>query len=964
MAGGRGHRDCWMGGASAMKHEASGPQVPSLFLHQPYHHCQLKAEDNPTVGADSDRHWREVEALTAKHRRYNLSIQRARKATCKAIAQVRPQLTRAFQSPLMSPTFKVLFPLPGRRPNSSAHHTSPRSQSSPSTRSEGDGSPLSYPGSKAERLLGSIEFDRGELRKKQSKKERKSLRKCPSFMSVTLADTDSERGRQEEGFPFPGMKSPSEVCRQNTPALSRQGSSPLLGEHYAAGATNPDYFSTPSSQPDRRAESSTTLRSYYDKSKAPLLVSQQTSSSSARDLALRKGMPQLSSPLSRSVLADSKSKETGMSHLRELSADSKVSEGSKVSASSIIAGTPRRRPSVIDPPTLYPNAPQTFHAVSPPPAFIDISLSKPLCPTDPLSKRSRWWQRSKADHSSLTPSVEAKSSYDPEASNQRLSTGKASLRKPKTGSRNWFDGLDEDDLHVKHRQEPQQQEVRRQHLAENRGLPLSISEILGQGSRPAPNTQRKSSFSSKSGPSDRKLSFHINSVTSRGVIRNSSCPIPTSGSTTTTAMGGNICEKSPRSTGSSKGISANIDLHVSSVLYLSSSDDDEDNTLTAQRESSHRGHRIRASVERADYGDDILIGSAQRVQQVRPRPVVNKHSRRPLSKRSNSSEIVPPVPEIPSRPHLGQRNSSLRWRGMMEEKSITTTDAGEASSTVESGENSTTNIDTPLSSPVSTRTTSTSRKRMSSFRGSKLMKVTSEEEKLLEAMREKRASIRHNDFQKGFNKAMRLQAGAELFAPRPQTASVDGRASFRRSSSLYDPRHSSRGGSRCSVSPPPMLTSARYEHETKPSLAFLGAGNNRMSVSTDKLHELDSEAYSFPQVPEIVRPSLHPDVSAGKPSPSLSFSPSDILPSTRSTRNSPLTPSPGHDGSIGRITSGVPSIEKTLSKTKGKLLGTGRKGHERKRTVSNNVVMFGENEGSVVQADEEGEIVRWAMGSF
>ncbi|KAL9104199.1 MAG: hypothetical protein Q9163_000851 [Psora crenata] len=799
----------------------------------------------------------------------------------------------------MARTFKVSFPLPGRRPNS-ATQTTPGLRGPPSNRSEGDGSPLMYPGSKAERVLGGTDFEGCDFKKKLSRKERKSLRKYPSFISMTLAETDNDRDREEEGFLFSGTKTSSEPHRHMSPALSKQGSSPLLGEHRTAGSTNSGYLNAPSMPHNLREGSSNTLRPHYDKSTAPLLISQQTSASSARDLALRKGMPQISSRLSHNVSGDFKPTETGVEHVRRFSGDSKVTEGSKASARSKIAGTQRLRPLATDPPTLNPSAPRVFHAMSPPPALINSSLPKPIRPVDSQRKRSRWWQRSKAGYPPPSPPpMPAELAYVPTTPDAHFSTGEAHVRRTREGARNWFDGLDEDDVHVNLHEERRQEEVSQYRPAENCGAPLSISEILAKDPRRASITQTKSSFSSKSGPPDRKLSFRLDSTAPPCAHGDFSETSPVRSTATNASNPG---RKNLHSVSSSQGISAGVDLRISSVLDLSSSDDDGNDAWTAQPENLYRGHFIRSSIEHADYGEDLLLGSAQHVPQIRPRPVMNKHTRRASARGSNCSATVPPVPDIPPRPRLGQRNSSLRWRQMMEEKSATTIDGGEASSTVESGENSGTNVDTPLSSPISTGTASTLHRRKVSFRGSKLMKVTSEEEKLLEAMREKRASIRHNDFQKGFKKAMQLQAGAEVFAPRPQTAGVDGRASCRHSSSMYDPRGSSRGGSRSSISPPPMLTSARYGHEPKPSLASLGPGS-RMSLSTDNLHEIDTETYLFPQVPEIIRPGLRSEVSAGKPSPSPSFSPSDILPlsSSSSTRHSATTPPLGHGSLCGMV---------------------------------------------------------------
>ena len=857
----------------------------------------------------------------------------------------------------MAPTFKISFPLPGWRSNSSTQ-TTPGSQSS--NRSENDGSPMAYPGSKAERVLGGAELDGHDQRKKPSRKERKSLRKYPSFMSVTLADEEHEPSKSEDGFPFPGLKTPGEYIHQNAQILRRQGSSPLLGENYMAPSTSTDCYSNASSPHARRAESSTTLRSYYDKSKSPILISQQTSSSSARDLALRKGLPQISSPLGQSVQCDVKLAQTSTTHGRNLSAESRASECSKASARSKVAGTPRRRPSVNDPPTLYPDAPRVFHAVSPPPALINSSLPVPMRPIDPDNKsfsRPRWWYRGKTERPISPPPVSSDSGYQAECSDQRLSSIKVNVKKPKAGVRNWFDGFDEDEVQKEDQEEALRppQESKYQLLAKPE-QPATISEVLAQEPRTQPPKQRKSSFSSKSGPSDRKLSFRLDSPPSRRAPSGfSSAPTMRGPSTMPSSPG----SRSILSSESGKGIPVGVDLQMQSVLSLSSSEDEEENNVVPSRDSSYRGHRIRASVERVDDGDDILVGSAQRVQQVRPRPVVNRHNRQATSRRSTSPEDVPPVPQIPSRPQLGQRNSSLRWRDIMEERSTTTTDAG-GDSTVD---NSSTNADTPLTTPISARaSTISSHKKKSSFRGSKLMKVTSEEEKLLEAMREKRASIRANDFQKGFNKALALRTGNDLSVERPQTAGADGRHSFAQRSSYTSNNSTSLKGSgsaRESTCPtPPLLTSARYNanqhHTPKASLVSLGAGSRR-SLSTDNLllqdqeeEALDNDSYSFPPVPEIVR--------------------SDVMPSTPSTGNLPLTPPPmmpGHGmvlGGFGRSPGRINGSGSGSGVDGMRMAGS--HGHERKRTVSSGVVMLDGVEAMAREADEEREIVGWAFDSY
>lgn len=205
------------------------------------------------------------------------------------------------------------------------------------------------------------------------------------------------------------------------------------------------------------------------------------------------------------------------------------------------------------------------------------------------------------------------------------------------------------------------------------------------------------------------------------------------------------------------------------------------------------------------------------------------------------------------------------------------------------------------------------------------MKVTQEEEKLLEAMRDKRASIRQDDFEKGFTTAMHLQ---DIVA-RPKTAGADGRSSATYSrSSFY--------GSRSSISPMP-----NQEYGLQRNLA-----GSHISATTD---DLGDEAYPFPEVPPSLR-SPAEFASIPKASPSLSFSPSDISPSTR---NSPITPPPGH-GTLGLCSGG-----NTVSPRRG-LQVMNKIGHERKRTVSSSVVMLDGVEHHAQEVDEQNEISNWA----
>ena len=810
----------------------------------------------------------------------------------------------------MARSLKISFPLP-RRPSASPSSATPGSQYS--NQSSHDDSPILYPGAKAERILGAAEPGRLEQKKKPSRKERKQMSKSPSFMSVTLSEIDGDSVQASDGFPFPGMQTPNDAHRLPTQYLNRQGSSPLLGEMYTYGSTDGKIIAAPQT---RRANSSSTLRSHYDPTKVPLPVSQQTSASSARDLALRKGFPLISRPSDFRKLEGSKPVESGSFHTRNASGDSKLSGNSFKK----IKGMPRRRPSITDPPTLYPNAERSLHAVSPPAALIKSTLPKPLVPNVASPK---WWQR-KMSSPKTSPPIPIDEKQDGVMFEENFSSIKVNVKKPKvgnSGNRNWFDGLEDEEQTLEDLQHPETLQQTRHKKPEP---PLSIEETMLQSNQPLEITSRKSSFSHKSqrtGPSERKLSFRLDTPQASNTGSLPSFKSPKMNTSSPRA-------KSVHSNSSSRGPHPGIDLQVESFLELSSSEGEENgSSLAFETQNSYRRHCIAGSVERDSYNSAASIGEARRTKPVKPRSILNRTSSRPLSKRTISSEYVPPVPRIPDKPKVNQRTSSTRWREIMDEKAAST------ESTIDSGASSLNDNAGP------TKGQALRSKKKSSIRGSKFMKVTSEEEKLLEAMRDKRASIRQDDFEKGFKTAMQLQ---DIVA-RPRTSGADGRTS--QSSMVY--------GSRSSISPPPQ------EYGIKRRLT--GAP---LSASADNL--LLDDAYPFPEVPlrqsregtndrEWIPLSLKSSigfVSPPKASPSPSFGLSDILPSTPTSHDSPLTPPPGH------ISMGY-SRGNTLSPPRG-ITAMNRLGHDRKRTVSSSVVMLDGVEQQARQLDEE----NWAMDQW
>ena len=796
----------------------------------------------------------------------------------------------------MTRSLNISFPLP-RRPSASPH-TTPGSQYS--NQSNIDDSPLSHPGAKAERVLGALEAD-GPESKKKSKKEKRQLRRYPSFMSITLSEVDAEIAKTPDEFPFPGMQTPHCLVSQPTRDKDRQGSSALRGEPYTFGSTIGSAFSKASNPQARRAGSSSTLRSHYDPKKSPLSISQQTSASSARDMALRKGFPPISSPLSVAMGETVKSSRLDGLHSRNISADTKLSEDSKLSGNSVrrINNIPRRRPSVMDPPTLYPNAIRAFNAVSPPPALIDAALPRPLGPQSqqkPSFSRPRWWAKVKTQIPPPNPLEDPQRHEDFDNFSPSFKVNvKKPIAKPKAGMRNWFDGLEDEENASDGYQDIEVS------IQEPYKSPPRIREVTTHGVWYPQIPERKYSFGNHSEPttvSDKKSSFRFDSRPVRSYYSGSSSQAPEDVSTAGSSPG------SPNATviqemASSKGPLPGMDLQLVSFLELSSSEDEVENTSDVP----YRCYPIRASIEKASYNNEVSVGNAQRAQPVRPRSIVNGRNRA-LSRISNSSEKVPPVPKIPDKPRVSERTSSVRWREMMEGR------AGSTESTVDSQESS-------LRGSIDVRRAT--RKAKQTIRRSRFMKVTSEEEALLEAMRGKRASIRQDDFDKGFKTAMQLQ---DIVA-RPKTAGADGRAS-----------PSSNFRSRCSTSPP------LREYALK-----MSGTDPRFSASAEDLRLGDS--YPFPKVPSNRKGHISPS----KPSPSPSFSPSDILPETPASHNSPVTP-PGHGGLGGH------GRNMTLSPARG-VTGTNKIGHERERAVSSSIIDIDGVEQQPQVMDEDG-VSRWA----
>ncbi|KAL8936781.1 MAG: hypothetical protein Q9216_004748 [Gyalolechia sp. 2 TL-2023] len=752
--------------------------------------------------------------------------------------------------------FKFSFPIPGRK--ASDGHGSPILIDTPND--SHDDSPFSDPGSKAERVLGTLEpaSPHGISKKSSSK----ALLKKPSFMSVTLSEAGNSLPAAKDGFPFPDMPNSRGSSRRPSHSLQNQASSPLLGERFFKGSPGTDSTNNSPSPRPHFYGSSSTLRSFYDPAKSPLSISQQTSASSARDMALRKGYPTISSPLTQDV-------------------------SNEISPSAI---DPERRPAT-DHDLAWKSACLDLSKFSPTHQASTISIISP----DEISKspsqlsysssqqsassgRPNWWKRKKAKESKSKKAKAPSNELNLDQLDLGVDSLKTNIKKPRAGMRHWFDGVGDEQTPNVPRGRLDPDKAYRQFW--NRSL-----DDLRPDARDLPLGDREQ------GSMD-ELSRHGDALPNAPAVSepNALWQDPSSEETPT-----HTDQPKMRS---SSSIAAKADLLNHSFLELSSSDD-EAAEGSVHRSQDYRHHRSCDSNDQTTTGKDIIVSSAENIGPVKPKSVISTSPRK--SKRG--SEIIPPVPKIPERPQLQQRVSSMKWRELQNFKSSSITARAVDDSHSSSGGGS---IASQASSLRQTVFESHIRK---PNHGSKLMSVTAEEGELLEAMRQSRASPRPDAYSEGGY--TRTISSPRSNLSRPRTSGTDGRGSYL--------------GSDRSFSPPPSLPATNASPQSFRFPDVPSSSNNKPPSPTPYRAKLG-------QAPPIIFPPP-------RASPTDSFSPSDILPSTPRSRLSPLTPS------------STVQDESEGFDAKGAL----RTGHMRKRTVSSGVVMLDgmEERARIWESEEE-----------
>ncbi|CAG8956626.1 hypothetical protein HYFRA_00011937 [Hymenoscyphus fraxineus] len=177
---------------------------------------------------------------------------------------------------MMGRTSKFSFPIPGRK-----KHSRSESQNTVSLEPQHISPPSLSNLSKANKILGTDSPTIGE------DASWKFPSSTSSRINISISESPNDNDNWENGSDALGK-------RGSLRKLRAKASSTLLGQNY--GDDNGTGWRL------RHESSNSTLRSHYDRQNTPLSVSQQTSASSVRDLALRKGFPPIAqrSPLLQS----------------------------------------------------------------------------------------------------------------------------------------------------------------------------------------------------------------------------------------------------------------------------------------------------------------------------------------------------------------------------------------------------------------------------------------------------------------------------------------------------------------------------------------------------------------------------------------------------------------------------------------------------------------------------------------
>ncbi|KIW62467.1 hypothetical protein PV04_10640 [Phialophora macrospora] len=334
-----------------------------------------------------------------------------------------------------------------------------------------------------------------------------------------------------------GSSNPPTEQLETARDLNLKASSVLLHEEFLLKA---DVTDSTSSKRLKAQGSSSTLHSFYDAQKTPRAISQQTSDSSRRDFALRKGSPVVVRPT------------TGKEPLRQLKLFRLSRNGNKTGEKTPIKAGPHSPDS---------SGKMRFGNQRSLRSSDQVASSGFLHPHYPSNPKKGVHFKSDRPTTSLSPE-KSKSSVGL-TSRQEAPHYKMNIRRPKAGAKHWFDGLEGDSSDDESVHEPALQPsfVAGIEMAFEGGR---IGQVAKDETRTTSHVLDHSSRSTTS----RTPSSHM-LPTSAIPPRVATLNAKTSRSTLSRNESQSVSSKAKA------GSLASTDLQKTSVLDLSSSDDDE-----------------------------------------------------------------------------------------------------------------------------------------------------------------------------------------------------------------------------------------------------------------------------------------------------------------------------------------------------------------------------------------------------
>lgn len=600
---------------------------------------------------------------------------------------------------------KFSFPLP-RRSRSKVGDDEAHSTPSIPSAAEWPPSHREEPTSKAHRVLGTSE---ALYRSTSGQTSRSSIPPSPGFMSVTVSE--ATRGSQidertctvaaDNGYPI-------------RPGISKRPSSNILGRTYTTDGGRSDNSSV--SHRLHQQTSSSTMRSHYDAKNSPLSISQQTSNSAVRDRALRRGKP----PVVTTDYDDEEDHAIGPASphaLRAPKKESRKSKPAKLDLSKLFpkpktGGDGREYGPALFSPTKMVNSPAAMSMVS---DYFPRPMTRE--PTPQIGEQAKLKTTSRHQnpimHSDRTPSSPVRKFKRDEYDN-----AKVHVRRPPKGVQHWFDALDEDSDETSDDTKVPLYAPKAVRANVMPQIPVRKASLDRLSTNGVPS--RRDKHPSRFAPGARHDTF-----SHEDLVDVSRLTSPSEYSLNT--------QNSMKSTKTKESAISKTNLQDSSVLSISSSEDEFDHGSSKARKFA-----VRKSLDMSADADDVVIGQAQAFElRQHRRPSIGMMSTRTSSTSAATIEVMyTPEPPFPAY-NFPRRSdySGYRLSGHIRQPSVIHEDEDFRPQTA---------LNAPLSpdtrSIVSART-SASEPHFRANGSRKMMAVTAEEEALLELMRKKRAAM-------------------------------------------------------------------------------------------------------------------------------------------------------------------------------------------------------------------------------